>query len=128
VKELLTLTFATCLLGACANKKPLTMPEPAILVEAPKVVPVGHIMVPQLVPYPESEVSCVTNAGRNCYALKGTYYRFLRGNWFYATLLAGPWNFVEMKYVPQEIFQVHGQLPPGIDSVPERDLPGISEE
>ncbi|MEE8107271.1 MAG: hypothetical protein V3T86_17180 [Planctomycetota bacterium] len=128
MKRLLTLTIAAALLGACASRKALTMPEPVTLASAPKVVPAGHVMVPHLVAYPDSDVSCVTNAGRHCYVLKGTYYRFLGGNWFYATLLAGPWTFIEMKYVPEDIFRVHGQLPPGVDSIEERDLPGISEE
>jgi len=127
VKSLLPLMIAAALLGACANRTSLTLPEPPSIAKAPSVVPAGHVIVPRLVAYPESDVSCVTNAGRYCYVLNGTYYRFLRGNWFYATLLAGPWNFAEMKYVPQEIFRVHGQLPPGVESIEERGLPGIEE-
>ena len=99
------------LVAGCATGSRVTMPEPAARPDAPETTPAGHIVVPRLVRYPDSEVCYVTNAGGECYSLEGTYYRFQEGHWFYARGLTGPWTHIEMKYVPVALYRVRGQVP-----------------
>jgi len=107
---------AVILLGcaACSSTMPLTIPEhklaPPPPVHAPDVRPVA----PHLVSYPGLEVSYVANADGDVYHYRGLYYTYFDSNWFCAQALRGPWKFIEMKYVPCDLFRVRGQLPPSL--------------
>ena len=96
----------------CGTSREVSIAEPPERSVRPDATPVGFSIVPDLVPYPDSDVSYVANADAPCYRLHDTYYRIVDGHWFYARMLLGPWEHVEMKYVPVEVFRVCGAVPP----------------
>jgi len=103
------------LIAACASPAPrLSIPELALETPAPEVRPEVTSDSPRLVPYPGLEVSYVVNADGEVYHYRGVYYVFLNRSWFHARTLDGPWSFIEMKYVPSDLFRVRGHLPPSL--------------
>ena len=105
------------LLGAaCAVQKPVTMPDYEIAARTPERAPDPVTRVPRLVPYPGLDVSYVANADGEVYRYREVFYTYFDGNWFYAQRLSGPWVFIEMKYVPPDLFRVRGHLPPTLTS------------
>ena len=106
------LIMAVLFAVGCRTGRDVRITEPPKRSVRPEATPVGFSIVPDLIPYPDSEVSCVANAGAPCYRFRDTYYRIVDSHWFYAHMLAGPWEHVEMKYVPVEVFRVCGTVPP----------------
>ena len=68
--------------------------------------------VAQLVPYPGLGVDFVANAEGEVYHYREVFYTYFDGNWFFAQRLRGPWKFIQMKYVPSDLFRVRGHRPP----------------
>lgn len=108
-------SFAAALLLGCtacgATMRPLTIPEQPLEARAPEQAPEAETVVPRFVAYPGLEVSYVSNAEGEVYHYRGVFYTYFDGNWFYAQRLRGPWKFVEMKYVPSDLFRVRGHHP-----------------
>jgi hypothetical protein len=98
--------------AACGTTMPFTIPEYKMAQAAPAKAPAATSVAPQLVPYPGLEVSYVSNTEGDVYQYRGVYYTLFDGNWFCAQALRGPWNFIEMKYVPSDLFRVRGHKPP----------------
>jgi hypothetical protein len=98
--------------AACGTSMPLTIPEYKLAPPAPRKTPEPRSVVPRLVPYAGLEVSYVANTEGDVYGYRGLYYTYFDGSWFCAQSLAGPWNFIEMKYVPSDLFRVRGHRPP----------------
>jgi hypothetical protein len=88
------------------------MPDLRFDAPVPDAAPRRAAVTPQLVAYPGIEVSWVANADGETYHYRGIYYTFFDGNWFRARNLRGPWSFIEMKYVPSDLFRVRGHRPP----------------
>ncbi|MGQ0614678.1 MAG: hypothetical protein ACT4PV_13160 [Planctomycetaceae bacterium] len=113
--------FATWLLAAaCATPSAASRREGARMTEAPSPVkpqatPVARSGPLRLVSYPGLEVSYVLGLDRECYHLRETYYTFQGGNWFYACTPGDAWSYIEMKYVPPDLFRVLGNLPPQLE-------------
>jgi hypothetical protein len=107
---------AFLLLGcaACSSTMPFTIPEAHLASPTPAKTPAGENVTPQLVAYPGIEVSYVANADGDVYDYRDVYYTFFDGNWFCSPSLRGPWNFIEMKYVPSDLFRVRGHRPPSL--------------
>jgi len=87
-----------------------------------------HVRAARLVPYPGLEVAYVDGAGVECFHYRGVYYMFSKGNWFYARSLDGAWAYVEMKYVPPDLFRVRGHRPPQLEGRPIPPPPAPIEE
>ena len=98
--------------AACGTTMPFTIPEYRMAQAAPVKAPAGKTNAPQLVPYPGLEVSYVSNTEGDVYQYRSVFYTYFDGNWFCAQGLRGPWNFIEMKYVPSDLFRVRGHKPP----------------
>jgi hypothetical protein len=98
--------------AACGTTMPFTMQEQRLAPPAPKKTPAVTDKTPHLVPYPGIQVSYVANADGDVYRYRDLYYTYFDGSWFCAQALRGPWNFIEMKYVPSDLFRVRGQRPP----------------
>jgi hypothetical protein len=119
------------LLGACASGRaapPSAVGEPPGEPAPPAVSPVVHVRAARLVPYPGLEVAYVDGAGVECFHYRGVYYMFSKGNWFYARSLDGAWAYVEMKYVPPDLFRVRGHRPPQLEGRPIPPPPAPIEE
>jgi len=97
--------------AACGTTMPFTMPEYRDAPTLPAKAPDVKAVAPQLVPYPGLEVSYVANVDGDVYSYRGVFYSFFDGSWFCAQTLRGPWTFIEMKYVPSDLFRVRGHLP-----------------
>ncbi|MFQ5843705.1 MAG: hypothetical protein ACE5JG_01825 [Planctomycetota bacterium] len=74
-----------------------------------------HVSGHRVVAYPGLEVSFVAGTDRECYFHRGRYYCYHEGEWFYATRLPGQWRYIPMKYVPPDLFRVHGHRPPEVE-------------
>jgi hypothetical protein len=98
--------------AACGTTMPFTIPEYKLAQPPPEKAPGAVSAAPQLVPYPGLEVSYVKNADGDVYHYRGVFYSYFDGNWFCAQALRGPWTFIEMKYVPSDLFRVRGHKPP----------------
>ena len=98
--------------AACGSSMPLTIPEYKLAPPAPRKTPEPSSVVPRLVPYAGLEVSYVANTEGDVYGYRGLYYTYFDGSWFCAQALRGPWTFIEMKYVPSDLFRVRGHKPP----------------
>jgi len=111
-----TIAFLPVLLfAACASTAPaFTIQEREPRRENPDAFPAPLEGDARLVDYPGSDVSYVANVPDEVYEYGGVYYCFLRGHWFRAYELKGPWIFTEMKDVPADLFRVRGHLPPGV--------------
>lgn len=103
---------AVLLCAACGSTMPFTIPEARLAPQAPAKAPDVQAVAPQLVAYPGLEVSYVANADGDVYCYRGVYYTFFDGSWFCAQALRGPWTFIEMKYVPTDLYRVRGHKPP----------------
>lgn len=103
------------LAAACATTAPrLSMPEQPLDMPAPEEAPEIRADAPRPVPYPGLEVAYVAGADGEVYLYRGGYYTYFDRHWFRAARLDGPWTYVEMKYVPGDLFRVRGHLPPGL--------------
>jgi len=100
-------------LGCASRTRPMTMPNHRLEAPVPERAPEVEATVPRLIPYPGLDVAYVANAEGEVYAYRGVYYTYFDGNWFYAQRLTGPWKFIEMKYVPSDLFRVRGHRPYG---------------
>lgn len=109
VRRLVLLALLGC--AACGTMMPFTMPEERMAPPTPSKAPNVDPVVPHLVAYPGLEVSYVANVDGDVYHYRGLFYTFFDGNWFCAQALRGPWNFIEMKYVPGDLYRVRGHLP-----------------
>jgi hypothetical protein len=112
VRRLGLLALALC--AACGSTMPFTMPEQRHAPERPGKTPAVSEAVPHLVAYPGIEVSYVANADGDVYRYRDLYYTYFDGSWFCAQALRGPWNYIEMKYVPSDLFRVRGHRPPSL--------------
>jgi hypothetical protein len=113
--HVLTRSLAAALVlgcAACGTAMPLTIPEYRPEPAAPAKTPSVRSVAPRLVPYPGLEVSYVVNADGDVYHYRDLYYTYFDGGWFCSQSLAGPWKFIEMKYVPSDLFRVRGHKPP----------------
>jgi hypothetical protein len=100
------------LLAACASAPSrVSMPDIRPEAPAPEAAPPAQALVPRLVPYPGLDVSYVANGEGEVYFSRKAYFCFFDGNWFRAETMQGPWDFVEMKYVPGDLFRARGHLP-----------------
>lgn len=81
---------------------------------APEETPEIRTEAPRAVPYPGLEVAYVANADGEVYLYRGSYYTYFDRHWFQASRIKGPWAYVEMKYVPSDLFRVRGHLPPAL--------------
>ena len=90
------------------------MPVREFNVEPPAVQPKTAAIAPELVGYPGIDVDYVTNAESETYHYRGTYYTYFDNAWFRARKLQGPWTFIEMKYIPSDLFRVRGHVPPTV--------------
>lgn len=99
---------------ACGSTMPFTIPEYRMAQLPPEKAPAANSVAPQLVAYPGLEVSYVSNTDGDVYHYRGVYYTYFDGNWFCGQALRGPWNFIEMKYVPSDLFRVRGHRPPSL--------------
>ncbi|MHC4548045.1 MAG: hypothetical protein ACYTEZ_04640 [Planctomycetota bacterium] len=104
-----------CLAGCGLRVAPLTIPEHDLRASPPSKGPTVNAFAPRLVAYPGLGVSYVANADGEIYHHRGVFYTYFDGNWFYAQSLRGPWTFIEMKYVPSDLFRARGHRPPGVD-------------
>lgn len=109
VRRLSMALFLAC--AACGTTMPFTIPEYRLAPVAPVKAPAVKTVAPQLVPYPGLEVSYVANADGDVYEYRGAFYTYFDGNWFCAQALRGPWTFIEMKYVPSDLYRVRGHKP-----------------
>ncbi len=91
------------------------MPVREFKAPSPAVQPASTAVDPVLVPYPGNEVEYVSNTKSETYHYRGTYYTYFDDAWFRARNLRGPWKFVEMKYVPSDLFRVRGHVPPSVE-------------
>ena len=91
------------------------IPEYQLAAPAPAEKPQVSTVAARLVSYPGLDVAFVANADGDVYLYRGVYYTYFDGNWFFAQNLRGPWTFIEMKYVPSDLFRVRGHRPPGVD-------------
>jgi hypothetical protein len=98
--------------AACGSTMPFTIPEARLAPEPPARLPVVNAVAPHLVAYPGLEVSYVANADGDVYHYRGVFYSFFDGSWFCAQALRGPWIYIEMKYVPSDLYRVRGHKPP----------------
>ena len=109
--------FGIAALVACAACGATThsaaMPEYTVEVRAPKA-PRVEVGAPHLVRYPDLDVSYVANAVGEVYHHRRFFYTYFDGDWFYAQHLRGPWKFIEMKFVPPDLFRARAQLPSGV--------------
>lgn len=112
VRRLGVLVLALC--AACGTTMPFTMPEQRLAPPPPGKTPAVSDAVPHLVAYPGIGVSYVANADGDVYLYRDLYYTFFDGSWFCAQALRGPWSFIEMKYVPSDLFRVRGHRPPSL--------------
>ncbi len=101
--------------GCASTSQRLTMPELAIVEEGRATPPRTSAVEPRLVPYPGLAVSYVENGDGDVYFCGERFYCYFDGEWFHAESMKGPWNFVEMKYVPGDLFRVRGHLPPALE-------------
>ena len=108
-RNLVFLAFLGC--AACGTTMPFTMPEQRLAPDAPKKAPSVDPVAPHLVAYPGLEVSYVANVDGDVYCYRSVFYTYFDGNWFCAQALRGPWTFIEMKYVPSDLYRVRGHLP-----------------
>lgn len=109
------LSAAAITLAGCATVAPITIPEYQLSAPPPAEKPEVTTVAARLVSYPGLDVSFVANADGDVYRYRGVYYTYFDGNWFFAQNLRGPWTFIEMKYVPSDLFRVRGHRPPGVD-------------
>ncbi len=100
--------------AACGSTMPFTIPEYKLAQPPPGKAPATASVAPQLASYPGLEVAYVANADGDVYHYRGVFYSYFDGNWFCAQALRGPWNFIEMKYVPSDLFRVRGHRPPSL--------------
>lgn len=100
--------------AACGTGMPFTIPEYKLAQPPPGKLPGTASVAPQLVAYPGLEVSYVSNVDGDVYHYRDVFYSYFDGNWFCAQVLRGPWNFIEMKYVPSDLFRVRGHRPPSL--------------
>ena len=100
--------------AACGSTMPFTIPEYKAAPPVPGKSPATADVAPQLIAYPGLEVSYVSNTDGDVYHYRGVFYAYFDGNWFCAQALRGPWNFIEMKYVPSDLFRVRGHRPPSL--------------
>lgn len=107
-------------LAACATTSPSTMPDITVSEAAPEKAPPAQSGQARLVPYPGLDVAYVANGQGEVYHCRKRFYCFFDGSWFRADTLHGPWDFVEMKYVPSDLFRARGHLPPALEQS-ERD-------
>jgi hypothetical protein len=98
--------------AGCGTTMPFTIPEYRMAQPSPVKAPAATSSAPQLVQYPGLEVSYVSNTDGDVYHYRNVFYTYFDGNWFCAQGLRGPWNFIEMKYVPSDLFRVRGHKPP----------------
>ena len=98
--------------AACGTTMPFTIPEYRLAPPPPEKAPATASLAPQLVAYPGLEVSYVSNADGDVYHYRGVFYSYFDGSWFCAQALRGPWTYIEMKYVPSDLFRVRGHKPP----------------
>jgi hypothetical protein len=109
------LVLATLIcLAACGSTMPFTMPEQRHTPPRPGRTPAVSEATPHLVAYPGIEVAYVANADGDVYQYRDLYYTYFDGSWFCAQALRGPWQFIEMKYVPTDLFRVRGHRPPSL--------------
>jgi hypothetical protein len=100
--------------AACGSTMPFTMPEQRHGADRPSKTPAVSDAIPHLVAYPGIDVSYVANADGDVYRYRDLYYTYFDGSWFCAQALRGPWNYIEMKYVPSDLFRVRGHRPPSL--------------
>lgn len=112
-RALLRRVGLAALLGsaACGSTMPFTIPEYRHAATPPEKAPSVKTVAPELVRYPGLEVSYVANADGDVYRYRDAYYTYFDGNWFCSHALSGPWTFLEMKYVPSDLYRVRGHLP-----------------
>lgn len=104
------------LLAACASAPSrLTMPDIHPEAARPDAAPPAQAGAPRLVPYPGLDVSYVANGQGEVYFCRKHYYCWFDDNWFRADTLQGPWDFIEMKYVPGDLFRARGHLPVALE-------------
>ena len=114
VQQLSILIFG--LAAACGATAPrLTIPEFTATERLPDAPPSTRVGTPKLVVYPGLDVSYVANADGEVYFFRKRYFCYFSGNWFRAAALSGPWSYIEMKYVPSDLFRVRGHLPPALE-------------
>ncbi len=114
VQQLSILVFG--LVAACGATTPrLTIPEFTATERLPDTPPSTRVGTPKLVVYPGLDVSYVANSDGEIYFCRKRYFCYFSGNWFRAATLNGPWSYVEMKYVPSDLFRVRGHLPPALE-------------
>ena len=101
--------------AACTTTSPLSLPEPPEVEASPPAPVAARSGTLRRVPYPGLEVSYVIGLGRECYVVRDVYYTFAGGHWFYARAAGDAWSYVEMKYVPPDLFRVLGNRPPEMD-------------
>ncbi len=106
---------AWLLAAACATPSSLSLREDEEAQPSPRTTPVVRSGPLRLVPYPGLEVSYVLGLDRECYHQSGVYYTFQGGNWFFARTPGDAWSYIEMKYVPPDLFRVLGNLPPQLE-------------
>jgi len=98
----------------CGSTMPFTIPEYKLAQSPPGKSPATASVAPQLASYPGLEVAYVANADGDVYHYRGVFYSYFDGSWFCAQALRGPWSFIEMKYVPSDLFRVRGHRPPSL--------------
>ena len=114
VQQLSILFFG--LVAACGTTAPrLTIPEFTVTERLPDTPPSTRVGTPKLVVYPGLDVAYVANADGEIYFCRKRYFCYFSNNWFRAVTLSGPWSYVEMKYVPSDLFRVRGHLPPALE-------------
>ncbi len=110
------LLLAISAFGGCASAtQRLTMPDLAAAEGGRASPPATSGVEPRLVPYPGLSVFYVANGDGEVYFCGERFYCYFDGEWFHATTMRGPWTFVEMKYVPGDVFRVRGHLPPALE-------------
>lgn len=110
------LALALSGISCAAPQRPVTMPEVDIGAQVPARAPDVRSTEARLVPYPGLDVSYVANTDGEVYFYRELFYTYFDGNWFYSPRVRGPWKFIEMKYVPPDLFRVRGHVPPSITS------------
>ena len=103
-------------LAACATRETsVRLPEHRFDAQPPSASPKALPVAGRLVDYPGIDVAYVAGADSETYLYKGVYYTYYQDNWFKADSIQGPWKFVEMKYVPGDVYRVKGHVPPSLD-------------
>ena len=113
--------FASC----TATTQQLSMPDIDAAAVRPESSPPAQTARPKIVPYPGLEVGYVANGDGEIYFCRERFYCYFDGNWFRAETMKGPWDFVEMKYVPGDLFRARGHLPASLEQRERDDNPLI---